>query len=464
MQNSFAGRAAPGKTIFVAGCWLEYPWTVLHLKGGALMRAAFLLSIILMEKSTVLFARLSAPRTTKPAVAPCRHHPLTPLPLLHLPLDTGRHSDPITVSSPMRTGLTQLTTQPFLPRFSQCKLHSTPHRMLKFTITKQISFILACPSERLNTSTRTVQKNRCLERAYRPGILPQSALRTYTGYSSQASEHSLHTRTDITLYFTELNTERVPIEYINIFIIAELARNLIILEYLTLHSYRYHHGTGIAIVIPDNMILHRHYNFRSLTFGPEQSNGQIIPELLPHSIHESPCNYRLPPEARYNTGYTETNKQCGDKADIRIHHEYHRKRSILSKYSNSRIEIQASNVLHLVTKHFEHCTFNPSKQYGSSKQKGSIARPLVMAALFLALGLLVLRRASPQYTNLKDYTLSVNALLPTHIFMTVRQMLIFKLRTRFERQPSPLFIKGKWAHWRNYSRRTPRKFSPKYTK
>ena len=160
MQNSFAGRAAPGKTIFVAGCWLEYPWTVLHLKGGALMRAAFLLSIILMEKSTVLFARLSAPRTTKPAVAPCRHHPLTPLPLLHLPLDTGRHSDPITVSSPMRTGLTQLTTQPFLPRFSQCKLHSTPRRMLKFTITKQISFILACPSERLNTSTLTVQKSK----------------------------------------------------------------------------------------------------------------------------------------------------------------------------------------------------------------------------------------------------------------------------------------------------------------
>ena len=159
MQNSFVGRAAPGKTIFVpaapgktifvAGCWLEYPWTVIHLKGGSLMRAAFFLSIILMEKSTGCFSRLSAPWLAKPCVAPCRHYPLSPIALMQLPLDTGCLSDPITDSQPMRTGLVQLTTQPFLPRFSKCKLHSTPLRMLKFMIIKQIFIYISLPQRAL---------------------------------------------------------------------------------------------------------------------------------------------------------------------------------------------------------------------------------------------------------------------------------------------------------------------------
>ena len=65
-----------------------------------------------------------------------------------------------------------------------------------------------------------------------------------------------------------------------------------------------------------------------------------------------------------------------------------------------------------------------------------------------------------KYTQATMHSLISN----NHIIMTPRQMLIFKLRTRYKKQPAPLFIKGKWAHWRNYSRRIPRTFTAEYTK
>ena len=118
-------------------------------RGGADESSVLSFSIILMEKSTGCFSRLSAPWLAKPCVAPCRHYPLSPIALMQLPLDTGCLSDPMTDSQPMRTGLVQLTTQPFLPRFSKCKLHSTPLRMLKFMIIKQIFIYISLPQRAL---------------------------------------------------------------------------------------------------------------------------------------------------------------------------------------------------------------------------------------------------------------------------------------------------------------------------